>query len=302
MKKPIHIRIPEPCHEDWQQMTPTEKGKFCQVCTKEVMDFSYHSDDYIYRTLNNNENLCGRFHPKQLNRPIQALPKVKKGLKQRILAALIPLLSLVGWKSAAQEEIKPIRLENVDISGYKVQKQKAILGTTTTINGKPAQSLRIGRVAQQDSVKISGTITDVSGPLPGAHIVIKGSTKGTQSDFDGNFTLKASYGDVLEISYVGFVTKEYKVLSTQKELKIKLELDEMISGGIILGMVVTEEREENPALKPLYNMSRVFTEEEKSKFSKQKERIQNYFYFMKLKRQREREAKKLAKQAKKSKK
>ena len=52
---------------------------------------------------------------------------------------------------------------------------------------------------------ISGTISDENGlPLPGATVVIQNTTVGTTTDFDGNFSLEASAGDVLEISYVGY--------------------------------------------------------------------------------------------------
>ena len=51
---------------------------------------------------------------------------------------------------------------------------------------------------------ISGTITDNSGiPLPGVNVIIKGTTKGAQSDFDGKYSINASVGDILLFSYVG---------------------------------------------------------------------------------------------------
>ena len=74
-------------------------------------------------------------------------------------------------------------------------------------------TLLLALVAQftiAQSKTISGTVTDSSNvPLPGVNIIIGGTTNGTQSDFDGNFTIQASVGDVLVISYIG-----------QKELRI----------------------------------------------------------------------------------
>ena len=59
---------------------------------------------------------------------------------------------------------------------------------------------------------ISGTITDDSGlPLPGVSIVIKGTTKGTQSDFDGNYTIMANTGDILMFRYLGMKPQDVAV-------------------------------------------------------------------------------------------
>lgn len=57
---------------------------------------------------------------------------------------------------------------------------------------------------------ISGTIVDANGPVPGANIVEKGTSNGTTSDFNGNFSIKVSQGKgVLEISFIGMVGNEY---------------------------------------------------------------------------------------------
>ena len=50
---------------------------------------------------------------------------------------------------------------------------------------------------------VSGTITAASDgtPLPGVNVVVQGTTNGTQTDFDGNYTIEASEGDVLMFSY-----------------------------------------------------------------------------------------------------
>ena len=61
----------------------------------------------------------------------------------------------------------------------------------------------------QQLKKINGTITDASGvPIIGANVVVKGSTTGTVTDIDGNFSLEVSQGSSLEISYIGYLKKE----------------------------------------------------------------------------------------------
>ena len=47
---------------------------------------------------------------------------------------------------------------------------------------------------------ISGTVSDESGPLPGVNVIIKGTNTGTQTDFDGRYSIQASTGDVLVFS------------------------------------------------------------------------------------------------------
>src|SRR5688572_30298133 len=59
---------------------------------------------------------------------------------------------------------------------------------------------------------ISGTVSDENGlPLPGVNIIVKGTTNGTQTDFDGNYSITASTGDVLSYSFVGYTKKEMTV-------------------------------------------------------------------------------------------
>lgn len=59
---------------------------------------------------------------------------------------------------------------------------------------------------------ITGTVTDESGvPLPGVNIVVKGTSNGVQTDFDGNYSIEAIKGQVLVFSFVGLQTAEYTV-------------------------------------------------------------------------------------------
>src|SRR5690554_3461641 len=87
--------------------------------------------------------------------------------------------------------------------------------------------------AQQKTV--TGTVTDDTGlPLPGANIIIKGTSTGTQSDFDGNYLLSVSQGQILTFSYIGFDSKEVTV-GTSNTINVTLapgaELDEVVLTG-----------------------------------------------------------------------
>ena len=59
---------------------------------------------------------------------------------------------------------------------------------------------------------VSGTVSDANGPLPGASVLVKGTTNGTQTDFDGNYTLNDVGDDAtIVFSYIGFQTQEIAV-------------------------------------------------------------------------------------------
>ena len=81
---------------------------------------------------------------------------------------------------------------------------------------------------------VSGTVLDDSSqPLPGVTVVVKGTTTGAVSDFDGNFSISASNGDVLVFSYVGFNTQEVTVSGSRVNITMKagVALDEIILVG-----------------------------------------------------------------------
>ena len=62
---------------------------------------------------------------------------------------------------------------------------------------------------------ITGTVTDSSGePLMGVSVLVKGTSSGAATDLDGNFSVKASVGQVLTFSYIGYTTQEIKITNT----------------------------------------------------------------------------------------
>lgn len=73
------------------------------------------------------------------------------------------------------------------------------------------------------NLEISGTVKDENNmPLPGVNILVKGTARGVQADFDGNYIISASKGDVLIYSFVGYATQEIPVVD---ETNININLD-----------------------------------------------------------------------------
>lgn len=79
--------------------------------------------------------------------------------------------------------------------------------------------------ARQQAKTITGTVVDAGGePIIGANIRIKGTTTGTITDIDGNFSIEAEPKSVIEISYIGYLTQEM-VINNQKSIRILLRED-----------------------------------------------------------------------------
>src|SRR5690606_10948159 len=97
-------------------------------------------------------------------------------------------------------------------------------------------------MAQQE-IKISGTVTDNQGvPLPGVNVLIEGTTKGTQTDFDGNYAITANTGEVLVFLYMGM--KEFKKTVEKSEvINIQLEEDaQSLDEVVITALGISREK------------------------------------------------------------
>lgn len=90
----------------------------------------------------------------------------------------------------------------------------------------------VSAYAQQ--VTVSGTVSSEDGPLPGASVVVKGTTNGVAADFDGNYTIQAQLGDVLMFSFTGYASKNVTV-GDNPIINVSLissnELDEVVVVG-----------------------------------------------------------------------
>ncbi len=81
---------------------------------------------------------------------------------------------------------------------------------------------------------ISGTVTDNKGlPLPGVNIIVKNTSSGTQTDFDGNYTITANRGAVLSFSYVGFEEKEI-IVADNTSINVQLNESEAVLDEVVV--------------------------------------------------------------------
>lgn len=85
----------------------------------------------------------------------------------------------------------------------------------------------------QQKQTVKGVVEDALGPVIGASVFVKGTTNGTVTDLDGNFSLDVAKGDVIVISYIGYVTKEIKYTG-QPALNVMLEEDAQKLGEVVV--------------------------------------------------------------------
>ena len=91
--------------------------------------------------------------------------------------------------------------------------------------------------------KISGSVADQEGiSLPGATIIIQNTNKGVSTDFDGNFEIEVDQGQVLEISYIGYLT-QYISVSGQDTLNVTLQPDNQLDEVVVTSLGFTEKRD-----------------------------------------------------------
>ncbi|MAU58870.1 MAG: SusC/RagA family TonB-linked outer membrane protein, partial [Flavobacteriaceae bacterium] len=88
---------------------------------------------------------------------------------------------------------------------------------------------------------ITGVVSDNEGlPLPGATILVEGTSTGVTTDFDGNFSINAEEGDTLNISYVGYQSQSI-VIGDQDTLNISLELGNELEEVVVTSLGIKRE-------------------------------------------------------------
>ncbi len=177
MKKTTYtLSIPQPCHERWDEMTPSEKGRFCASCQKQVVDFSGLSDREVIQLIEQSSgSICGQLHPSQMNRPMMLEPWAQRASAR--FSGFFAGLMLLSSADTASSQNAPNEVE-----------------TASVLHMDGATSADVSTGVQQDTLKntIHGRVIDAKtmAPIANADIWIKQDSRiQAKSDSQGAFTL-----------------------------------------------------------------------------------------------------------------
>lgn len=138
----------------------------------------------------------------------------------------------LNMNNRSVEEILTTALKNQH-ADFVVNNNRIIVYKTSS---KQNAEKSAEKMISQQTVKVTGTVVDThtGEPVIGANVLVKGTTNGTSTDFDGNFTMEAPAGATLVVSYIGYLPMEAKATGGKMTIKIKEDtqnLDEVVVVG-----------------------------------------------------------------------
>lgn len=149
MENSMILKIAEPCHENWENMLEAEKGRFCNVCSKDVVDFTHYSDaeiiDYFEQLKSKpSASICGRFKAKQIEVPLKKIEvplnsfyKLKNSTHQFLwmMLFIIGVFSVSCNEGIKQGKIESsVKVETVDsLLGQKSNEEVQLMGDTIIV-------------------------------------------------------------------------------------------------------------------------------------------------------------------------
>lgn len=225
----MRISIPEPCHENWQNMLPSEKGRFCLSCQKEVVDFSVmtkHEIETYFKSLPN--NVCGRFKGSQLTDINRELPAVNNKL------SLKPWWMAASLFVFAKSSISQGNNLAIDSTKQNVELNKDVGKTKKEVVDKEIYKYIIkGKVVDKETGE----------SLPFVSVTVDTLKIGTTTDFDGCFTMSIPENNIdsviISFSYLGY--EDYDtMINSDAEIAVGLVENVVVMGGAIFETTISK--------------------------------------------------------------
>lgn len=118
---------------------------------------------------------------------------------------------------------------------WKIAGKQIVISPSTATTSSRTKADQAKTVNQTQKIKITGVIKDANGePIIGAGVAEEGTTNGTATDLDGNFTLNVNPGAKIKVSYIGYNTQIFVADPNQTELEIKLIEDNKLLDEVVV--------------------------------------------------------------------
>ncbi len=180
--KNLSIKIPEPCLEDWSQMSPVEQGRHCMSCQKTVVDFTPMSNHGIVEYIKSHEgSLCGRFYKDQLD--INLLPARKNKWYAKYAALLIGILPITALGQDVVQKTERNVIKGERVMSEKTDK-KEFRFEGQLIDSESKEAILFATIALHNR----------------EHRLVEG----VETDFNGKFSMIIKQGEYVDVSYIGY--------------------------------------------------------------------------------------------------
>ena len=196
MKKYFKISIPKPCHENWNEMTPKEKGRFCSSCSKIVIDFTQMNlesiQDYLHKNLE--KRVCGHIKQTQLDTinlqiPIQTFQRKMSFQRMFVLSLLIVMGTSIV--SCTGQNGKTKKIETIEV--------------VDSIKTKAYDTLDVKQVDSSQGITIIDNIIDgemIIEEPPVEYVEVMGDIA-----IEGLIEIDSDYEEIIPVSIVDELPK-----------------------------------------------------------------------------------------------
>lgn len=239
--KTYQISIPQPCHESWDNMTASEKGRFCNSCQKHVIDFTQLSDKEIIKLIEESSGrMCGRVKRSQMERPIyiEKYNKIFFPMKAQIIGSLFALASIHPIISSAAKNMAVECTVWVDEPTPTAQPTKP-----NPPDGDTTKYTLKGIVQSESKVPLGGTL-----------LFVEETKESVLTDENGEFTISVTLGQHVQVKAIGY--ENQTIVVDKKMLNKDFPFQVTMLEGAWLGLIViTKEDITNSAKNIIYNPS-----------------------------------------------
>lgn len=173
MNSKFKITIPKPCHENWNEMSLKDKGRFCNSCSKTVVDFTKKSPSEIkkYLTEKKQERVCGHFYKNQLDRIVIEIPQItfhqQLSYQKIFVLALFFVMGTTLFSCHYQNGQKQ-KIENVIVTDTihevdtKILTEKITFNENTNCNSDLKKDSSVVLTSDKKNLEIIETVGEVA--------------------------------------------------------------------------------------------------------------------------------------------